>query len=72
MIAKAEIKGPWGVAIATGVMTVLLLVFAEVLPKTLAIMRPDDVARFLSAPPSWSCGSSARSSLRSSTLSARR
>jgi len=32
------------------VMTVLVLVFAEVLPKTLAITRPDNVARFLSAP----------------------
>ena len=29
--------GGLGVAIATGVMTVLVLVFAEVLPKTLAI-----------------------------------
>ena len=28
----------------------LVLVFAEVLPKTLAILRPDDVARWLSAP----------------------
>ena len=31
-------------------MTVLVLVFAEVLPKTLAITRSDDVARFLSGP----------------------
>ena len=31
-------------------MTVLVLVFAEVLPKTLAILRSDDVARFLSGP----------------------
>jgi len=31
-------------------MTVLILVFAEVLPKTLAILRPDDVARWLSGP----------------------
>jgi Mg2+/Co2+ transporter CorB len=49
-VITAEIKGPWGVAAATGVMTVLLLVFAEVLPKTLAILRSDDVARFLSGP----------------------
>src|SRR6185312_8978090 len=35
---------------ATAVMTILILVFAEVLPKTLAILRSDDVARFLSAP----------------------
>jgi Mg2+/Co2+ transporter CorB len=44
------IPGVWGVAAATAVMTVLILVFAEILPKTLAILRSDDVARFLSAP----------------------
>jgi len=49
-VITAQIKGPWGVAAATGVMTALLLVFAEVLPKTLAILRSDDVARFLSGP----------------------
>ncbi len=42
--------GAWGVVISTGVMTILVLVFAEVLPKTLAIVRSDDVARVLSAP----------------------
>ena len=45
------IPGVWGVAAATAIMTVLVLVFAEVLPKTLAILRSDDVARFLSGPP---------------------
>ena len=44
------IPGPWGVAVATAVMTVLVLVFAEVLPKTVAIIRSDDVARTLSGP----------------------
>jgi Mg2+/Co2+ transporter CorB len=44
------IPGPLGVAVATAVMTVLVLVFAEVLPKTLAILRSDDVARWLSGP----------------------
>jgi Mg2+/Co2+ transporter CorB len=38
------------VAIATAVMTLLVVVFVEVLPKTLAILRPDDVARRLSGP----------------------
>jgi Mg2+/Co2+ transporter CorB len=47
-IEKVE-PGPWGVVIATGVMTALVLVFVEVLPKTLAIMRPDDLARGLAA-----------------------
>ncbi|MDR3506323.1 MAG: HlyC/CorC family transporter [Caulobacteraceae bacterium] len=49
-VLTAAIPGAWGVALATGVMTVMVLVFAEVLPKTLAITRSDDVARFLSAP----------------------
>src|SRR5437879_1586107 len=49
-VLTRAIPGGWGVAAATGVMTVLVLVFAEVLPKTLAILRSDDVARFLSGP----------------------
>ena len=49
VLTKA-IPGGWGVAAATGLMTVLVLVFAEVLPKTLAITRSDDVARVLSGP----------------------
>lgn len=49
-VLDKAIPGGWGVAVATGVMTVLILVFAEVLPKTLAILRSDDVARFLSGP----------------------
>ncbi len=44
------VPGGWGVAIATSIMTVLVVVFVEVLPKTLAIVRADDVARSLSAP----------------------
>ena len=36
--------GDGGVAIATGVMTVLVLVFGEVLPKTLSITFPEAVA----------------------------
>jgi Mg2+/Co2+ transporter CorB len=43
------VPGAWGVVLATAVMTALVLVFVEVLPKTLAITRPDDVARGLSA-----------------------
>jgi Mg2+/Co2+ transporter CorB len=49
-VITRAIPGAWGVAAATGIMTVLILVFAEVLPKTLAILRSDDVARFLSGP----------------------
>jgi len=49
VLTKA-IPGGWGVAAATALMTVLVLVFAEVLPKTLAITRSDEVARWLSVP----------------------
>ena len=40
--------GGLGIAVSTVVTTALVLVFAEVLPKTIAITRPDDVARALS------------------------
>jgi Mg2+/Co2+ transporter CorB len=49
-VLSQTFRGGLGVAIATALMTVLVLVFAEVLPKTLAILRPDDVARWLSGP----------------------
>lgn len=42
--------GALGVAIATAIMTVLIVVFAEILPKTLAITRAEDVARAMSWP----------------------
>jgi Mg2+/Co2+ transporter CorB len=46
MLTKAF--GGYGVLIATAVVTVLVLIFAEVLPKTYAITRPDRVAIILS------------------------
>ncbi len=42
--------GPRTVAITTGLMTVIILVFAEVLPKTLAIARTDRFALFVARP----------------------
>jgi Mg2+/Co2+ transporter CorB len=45
--------GATGALIATAIMTVLVVVFAEILPKTLAIARADDVARALSIPTYW-------------------
>jgi Mg2+/Co2+ transporter CorB len=45
--------GATGALIATVVMTVLVVFFAEILPKTVAIARADDVARALSWPTSW-------------------
>ncbi|MEM8617370.1 MAG: HlyC/CorC family transporter [Pseudomonadota bacterium] len=48
-----DLFGASGVPIATALMTVLVLVFAEVLPKTYAITRPDDMARSVARPISW-------------------
>ncbi len=42
--------GPRTVAITTAIMTVVILVFAEVLPKTLAIARTDRFALFVARP----------------------
>lgn len=42
--------GPHAVAITTAIMTVLILVFAETLPKMLAVARTDKVALFVAAP----------------------
>jgi Mg2+/Co2+ transporter CorB len=42
-----ELVGYSGVIYATGVMTLALLVFAEIMPKTLAINYPDRVALFV-------------------------
>ncbi len=42
--------GPRTVAITTGVMTVVILLFAEVLPKTLAIARTDRFALIVAGP----------------------
>jgi len=39
--------GANGVFYATGVMTTLILIFAEVLPKTLALHRPEKIAMFM-------------------------
>jgi Mg2+/Co2+ transporter CorB len=50
MFITRVVPGAWGVAIATGVMTLLVVVFVEVMPKTLAIVRADDVARSVSGP----------------------
>jgi len=47
------IPGPGGVVAATAMMTVLVLVFAEVLPKTYAITRPDNMAMSVARPVSW-------------------
>ncbi len=48
-----SLPGAWGVALATVITTALVLVFAEVLPKTVAIGRPDETARALSLFTTW-------------------
>lgn len=45
--------GDIGVVWATVAMTLLVVIFAEVLPKTLAISNPDRFALFVSRPVSW-------------------
>src|SRR5436190_10292302 len=51
MTAALEDKlGPRAVAITTGLMTVIILIFAEVMPKTLAIARTDRFALFVAVP----------------------
>jgi Mg2+/Co2+ transporter CorB len=42
--------GPHAVAITTAGMTVVILIFVETLPKTLAVARTDRVALFVAAP----------------------
>ncbi|AUH63167.1 HlyC/CorC family transporter [Paracoccus zhejiangensis] len=45
--------GSGGVALATLVMTVMVLIFSEVLPKTYAISAPENVASNVARPISW-------------------
>lgn len=48
-----RLLGSSGVAIATLVMTVLVLIFAEVMPKTYAISAPENVASLVARPIRW-------------------
>ncbi len=49
-VLSQAFPGALGVAIATGVMTVLIVIFSEIMPKTVAITRADSAARLLSLP----------------------
>jgi Mg2+/Co2+ transporter CorB len=49
-VCSRAFPGAWGVVLATVITTTLVLIYAEVLPKTLAIGRPDQIARYLSGP----------------------
>ena len=52
--------GDVGVIYATGLMTVLVVVFAEVLPKTIAFNAPDRMALAAARPMAWWSGCSAQ------------
>ena len=51
--AFTQAFGEAGVAYATGIMTVLVLIFAEVMPKTYAIRNAEKVALFVAPPMKW-------------------
>ncbi|MDO5648929.1 HlyC/CorC family transporter [Paracoccus sp. (in: a-proteobacteria)] len=48
-----RLMGANGVAIATLVMTALVLIFSEVMPKTYAIMNPENLATRVARPVRW-------------------
>jgi Mg2+/Co2+ transporter CorB len=52
-VLSAAFPGAIGVAAATVIMTVLIVIFGEILPKTLALTRADGAARALSIPTAW-------------------
>jgi magnesium and cobalt exporter, CNNM family len=52
--ATLEVRyGPRAVAVTTGIMTIVILIFVETLPKTLAVARTDRVALFVAPPLRW-------------------
>ena len=55
-LATATLETQYGrraVAVTTAIMTIVILVFVETLPKTLAVTRTDRVALFVAAPLRW-------------------
>jgi CBS domain containing-hemolysin-like protein len=49
----AALFGPAGLAVAIGAMTVLLVVFGEVLPMTLGVEHPERYSAWVSRPVAW-------------------
>ena len=49
-LLTAHLFGEWGVVASTIVLTLVILIFAEVLPKTLAAMQPERYAKFAAWP----------------------
>ncbi len=52
-IVVEKIPGDNGILVATGIMTALIVIFAEVMPKTAAIARPEGFAMIIAAPMRW-------------------
>src|SRR3954471_10783878 len=48
-----EVFGQGGVVYATIVMSLLVIIFAEVMPKTIAISSPDQVSLLIARPVAW-------------------
>jgi len=49
----ASLFGPAGLAVAIGAMTILLVVFGEVLPMSLAVEHPERYSAWVSRPVAW-------------------
>ena len=49
----AKLFGPWGLAVEIVTMTVLLVVFGEVLPMTIAVEHPERYSAWVSLPVAW-------------------
>ena len=57
-LVALRLFGDSGIAVATGIMTLMLLIFTDVAPKTLAALHPERIAlpaSFLLAPLMWVC-----------------
>jgi Mg2+/Co2+ transporter CorB len=54
MLVKMAGDAPTTIAIATALVTAIVLIFAEVMPKTFAFAYPEATARWVSLPVKWS------------------
>lgn len=57
-LVALRLFGDSGIAVATGIMTLMLLIFTDVAPKTLAALHPERIAlpaSFLLTPLLWAC-----------------
>ena len=45
--------GQKGVGIATGIMTIVIIIFGEILPKSFAVNNPEKMTLFLAKPLTW-------------------